>query len=178
MEHRARNTDRADTMRELPQAASRGQAEVLQQSLRIESFTQDCQAERGRRGHGNDPRDQIGLTDECAHCGGPLPEGSTVRREYCSQKCRRAALYALESQARAEARKGRVCPECGRAVPDHLDGRAIYCSYKCGKRANNAYHRRKREKTCEHCGSQYFAHRDRQKYCSRRCRNLARYRVK
>lgn len=172
MDNQSGSADRADKMRKLPQAVARGPAEVLQPSLRQRAAQENRPDEGNARGDDGEDRYWADLTAECEHCGGPLPDRATARRMYCSKKCRRAALYALERQARAESRKGRICPECGGPVPDHMQASAIYCSSKCEKRSSLARYRRKfPAKMCPVCLTAFHPYPEKQVCCSYACRD-------
>lgn len=101
-----------------------------------------------------------------------MPLGATVRRRYCSRKCNKASAYALEAEARAEARKGRSCARCGGPVPEHLDARAIYCSRSCEKRASLARYRSKNPPNqCPVCETMFHPYPSKQVCCSYACRD-------
>ena len=74
-----------------------------------------------------------------------------------------------------------VCLQCGKPViqtPHRKEKK--FCSDKCRLRWWNEHperitHRAVCRKTCLYCGAEFIAHRnERQKYCSRKCYNLAR----
>ncbi len=74
-----------------------------------------------------------------------------------------------------------VCLQCGKPViqtPHRKEKK--FCSDKCRLRWWNEHperitHRAVCRKTCLYCGAEFIAHRnEKQKYCSRKCYNLAR----
>lgn len=161
--------DRANALREMSRTAPGTQLEILQPSMRIGSPRPHWQDEIRNGGQGSKVGDFIGLTDECEYCGDPLPRGSTIRRIYCSAKCWKASIRALEA---LETRTGRICPQCGGEVPQRLDARAKYCSTKCEKRSAFARNRRKQPlKPCPVCDKKFHPFPSRQVCCSYACRD-------
>ena len=169
MDNRGRNTDRADPLRQLQQGSARDAPQVLFRHLQECNAHADSTDEGSGRGNGARHGDAEHMIAECEWCAGPLPESATARRMYCCVKCRNAAFNALISQARAEARKGRICPMCSGPVPDDRKADTIYCSSLCQGRSRRDRERHTREKTCERCGKPFLAHEDSQRYCSQAC---------
>ncbi len=77
-----------------------------------------------------DPR-----TKRCQLCGGPLPDGYSVHRRYCSTKCKGRARVVARSHvtAAARARTVRFCVRCGKQCPPPAIKGALprFCSEKC-----------------------------------------------
>lgn len=82
------------------------------------------------------------MKTNCLHCGEPLPEVKSNRREYCTVTCRRAADYLRnqeDKKARAQSYytpKGvrtRACAECGEDF-EYTRADAEFCSRRCGQR--------------------------------------------
>lgn len=127
------------------------------------------------------------MTDNCKHCGLPLPESLGKRqRIYCSQKC---ANKSWENKNRdyVRARKRRpkripvqrFCAFCEGAFLTIYPTQK-YCRRICLKRdklrisrANRALLNPPCKKTCERCGSALGArvHQKERRFCSKKCLN-------
>lgn len=90
----------------------------------------------------------------CLHCGDPLPEVKSNRREYCTVKCRRDAAYIrdrdkiLVRQRRYYTVKGErtfTCEECGEDFTSTRSS-AQFCSQSC---ASKNWYRNNPEKVAE-----------------------------
>ena len=44
---------------------------------------------------------EAGMQRYCLYCGGPISESATIRRQYCSERCRRQAQNARRIRERA-----------------------------------------------------------------------------
>lgn len=105
----------------------------------------------------------------CVSSRNPLPDGSTVRRQYCSIKCRDSAKCLVRKAQVMEGRKECTCLNCGGAIPEFKRGSAIYCSPLCAQRLRLLWHRERRVRVCELCGGTFHAHRDEQRFRSKQC---------
>ncbi len=169
MDGRSGDADRKNPVREMSRAIARGASQVLQRKLRGDflSGRSSDQACAGRPG--DTAGDPSGLTAWCEECQAPLPPNARTHRRFCNARCRDRNRYQIERAARAEARCGRSCPMCGIAIDDARPLNAKFCSSLCGGRAKEAWHRRRRIKTCARCGDQFNAHKDYQRFCCVRC---------
>ena len=80
----------------------------------------------------------------CALCGGPLPEGSTSRRMYCSRKCLQKVTYRRRVPRSSVPNVGGApCAQCGKDIPirSRSGPAPIYCGATCANKAS--YERRK-----------------------------------
>lgn len=171
MDNRSGDADRKDAVHSVPQSVARGALQVLRGPVRGFALGVPEPSKEGERGSGSSNGNQQGLdlTDRCEWCNEPLPEGSTIRRMYCSQKCRNRASNAEIAADRLAARAGRVCPQCGGPVPDSKRADAVHCSKKCGKLSNDQWHTSKRCRTCPYCQKDFKAKSRSQVYCSVMC---------
>lgn len=109
----------------------------------------------------------------CTVCGAPMADNGRRSLYYCSVRCQQRHWYATGLGAdRAASRKGLTCPECGTAF-DAGTLSQKYCGYACSRRA---YMRRKhRERDCGHCGCRFVPVKPMGRWCSHRCRMLAKF---
>ena len=102
--------------------------------------------------------------------------------------CRRNGLTSEVESAPVEVTPAptteRLCPHCGKPVIQPQGRKEKkFCSDRCRLRWWNSHperitHRVVQTKTCLYCGAEFIAHRnERQKYCSRKCYDLARKRA-
>lgn len=105
----------------------------------------------------------------CEQCGAELPEGSTLRREFCNARCRRAFYTAQRRAARAEARKTQKCLFCGGPMrADYPQGK-YYCSELCMNRSSADMRKHRNKRTCDQCGKSFLARDEKQRFCGHAC---------
>lgn len=173
MDNRSRDTDRADPLRTLSQEVARGAPQVLQQDLLVKPCRPASQIPRGGRTDGGSHGGESGLI--CEQCGADLPEGSTIRREFCGAKCRRAFYTVQRRAARAEARKTQVCLFCGGPMRDDYPQGKYYCSARCGDLSSEDMRRHRNRRSCANCAVQFMPRDERQRFCCHPCYIAARY---
>ena len=112
---------------------------------------------------------------ECEGCGGPIPDGRTIRAMFCSNLCYRRSWAARQKAERLEAKRNRrPCLVCGGAVPTAAPWSRLYCSERCANTVAVAEYRKRRGKRdCTVCGASYIPTREGQRVCSQACRVTA-----
>lgn len=164
MDHRSGDTDRADTLRAVSQAFAGRALQVLQPSVQHIPCTEHIEDTSCERGSCNPVSGQNGIRAECEHCSGPLPDGSSANRMYCSKECKQAVERARRQAARIKARQGRKCLWCGGSIPAGARGDVIYCNKTC--QTQSQIDMQKTRRTCRQCGKTF---RGFGKHCSCAC---------
>ena len=109
--------------------------------------------------------------DSCLWCGDDidLSRPFAIARIYCSAKCRYEYWNDLARSARIESKQGRLCQQCGAPIPVTRRIDSDCCSDKCAQTYGRADRAKRYPLDCQQCGSQFFGHYARQKYCSPAC---------
>lgn len=172
MDNRSRNIDREDAVHPLSHPATGRSLQVLRGPVQCFALNVPEPLEESERGRGRSYGSEPGLDmiDRCQWCNAPLPEGVTVRRTYCSSKCKNDETNAAKAEERRQARAGRTCPVCSGPVSDDRRADAVCCSPKCSKKASYDWHKQKRIRACEACGQSFNACHPRQRFCCLACR--------
>lgn len=153
MDNRERITDRTDALRPLSQALARGAFQILQPPLQHKSGKMDVTVAPRVRGSGGSNGDQRWVAAECEHCGGPLPDGSSANRMYCSKACKQTVYTAHVRAGRIAARQDRKCLWCNGQIPAEARGNRIYCNKACQDKSQLDMSKSRR--TCQQCGKTY-----------------------
>lgn len=75
---------------------------------------------------------RYGMTERhCLHCGAAIPMEATLKRKFCSHKCKRDYYNAIRDTAAFAAKQGRTCLCCGEPIPPARSALALYCSKRC-----------------------------------------------
>lgn len=164
MDCRSWNTDRTDPLRSLPSAPARGTFQVLQPPLQHVPRGVDGTVAPSVGGSGRAHGSERAIGAECEHCGGPLPDGSSANRMYCSKACKQAAYVGRDRAERIAARKGRTCLWCCGPIAPEVRGDVIYCSKIC--QTHSQIDMQKARRSCQHCGKSF---RGFGKFCSHAC---------
>lgn len=164
MDNRSGNPDRADTLRSLPRPFARRSLQVLQSALQHDARNTDGSETPGIRGPGDPPGNQQYIGAECEHCGGPLPEGSSAHRMYCSKACKNAAWTAKVRAKRIAERQDRKCLWCSGPIAPEARGDVIYCSKTC--QGSSQRDMEKKRGICPQCGKAFRGY---GKFCSHSC---------
>lgn len=148
----------------MPGTFARGAFQVLQPPLQHIPLTAHAPKAPSGRGSGRSSGDLEGLTAECEHCGGPLPQGASANRMYCSTSCKQTAYTAEKRAERIAERQGRKCLWCeGLIDPEAMVG-VIYCSKSC--QTKSQIDMGKARRVCQHCSKKF---RGLGKFCDHDC---------
>lgn len=178
MDHRSRNPDRADPLRQLSRAIARGAAQVLQQSVQVKPLQRagEHQASQRRNSHSDDDPSQMNHC--CESCGTQLPASSRPDRKYCCNACMYASLKPIIRAEQHAARAGRICQGCDGVIPLSVRRGAKYCCAACRSRAKYAAMKASLPKrSCKQCGATFQGVDATQSYCSIQCASLAKITV-
>lgn len=168
-----RTSDRADFLRQLLQAASRWEAEILLRPVQHGIARQGSEAPSDDRGENRNPCVGLDLTARCEQCGAALSPDASARRKFCNRRCQSAYFNGLTSAALMESKQGRTCAICSGPIPLTRRADARFCGQKCLKSMSNPGRRKKVTKTCPHCENQFRPIRIEQVHCSRHCEDAA-----
>lgn len=74
----------------------------------------------------------------CLHCGTPIAREVTLKRKFCSLKCKRDWHNGQRAAAVVEAKRAldRTCKECGKPIQATKSALAKFCGVNCCARHN------------------------------------------